>query len=321
MSTFDNTTQNMTTARPNSSNTAVTYSIVACFAVILCIFGLLGNAIVSWILVFKIKRTKYTVYILNLALADFLYLFFVAIVMLLMVDQMLNFRTQTKMTLTALEIMYDFGYLSGMFFLTAISVERCLSVLFPIWYKCHRPKRLSTITCIGIWLLGILLSLIDNLVCPSASFMKGTQECTSVQIFTSFLTFALVIPLMLMSSFTLIYVIKTTSKKCRPPKIYIAIIITVLVFLISVVPIRLLWILLYFKVLASNVYYVALFFSSTYCTVFNSMANPFIYFFVGRQRKRKFWGSINEALSRVFKDDDTECSNGSYGSTTVTNLG
>uniref|UniRef100_A0A8C5WIL2 G-protein coupled receptors family 1 profile domain-containing protein n=1 Tax=Leptobrachium leishanense TaxID=445787 RepID=A0A8C5WIL2_9ANUR len=266
-----------------------TPAIVASFAVIICIFGLLGNAVVSWILLFKIKRNKYTVYILNLATADFIYLVFVAIVLILMVHQMLSKTYQTPTTLLALEIIYDLGYTAGMFFLTAISVERCLSVLFPIWYKCYRPKHLSTITCGLIWLVGIVLSLVDNLVCNAASFSSGTKDCTIIQVFSAILTFAIVLPLMLLSSFTLIYVIKTTSKKSRPPKIYLAIIITVLVFLISVIPIRFLWINLYFKVIDANSYYVALFFASTYCTVFNSSANPFIYFLVGRQRTKKFW--------------------------------
>ncbi|KAG8576010.1 hypothetical protein GDO81_009744 [Engystomops pustulosus] len=296
----------------------VTYSVVACFGIILCLLGMIGNAIVTWILTFSIKRTKYTVYILNLAIADFLYLIFVAVVLLLMVDQMLNRNRLTKVTLLALEVMYDFGYNAGMLFLTAISIERCLSVLFPIWYKCYRPKHLSSFACGFIWLLGALLSLLDNFVCPSQAFMATTKECTGIQIFSTVLTFVFIIPLMLLSSFILIYIIKTTSKKSRPPKIYLAIIMTVIVFLISVAPIRLLWSLLYFKLLNNTITAVAFFFATTYCTAFNSSANPFIYYFVGRQRKKRFGGSINEALSRVFKDDETEQT--SDGSTTTSSV-
>ncbi|XP_063782365.1 proto-oncogene Mas-like [Pseudophryne corroboree] len=298
----------------------VTYSVVSCFAVVLCLLGLVGNAFVIWVLSFNIKRNKYTVYILNLAVADFIYLLFSAVVMFLMADQMINLRFQTRATLQALEVMYDFGYSAGMFFLTAISVERCLSVLFPIWYKCYRPKHLSAYSCGGIWLLGALLSLLDNFVCPAEAFEGMTIECTGVQVFSLVLTFVFVIPLMLVTSFILIYIVKTTSKKSRPPKIYVAIIVTVLVFLISVTPIRLLWFLLYFKSFTSKISALALFFTSTYCTLFNSSANPFIYFFVGRQRKKRFGGSINGALSRVFKDDDTEQSSGLDGNTSTTSM-
>ncbi|KAM5170152.1 proto-oncogene Mas-like isoform 1-T2 [Mantella aurantiaca] len=301
----------MTQAGNNSSNSSnsvdfVTYSVVASFAAIFCLFGLLGNAVVIWILSFKIKRTKYTVYILNLAFADFIYLLFVAVVMLLMVSQMVGRHFQSQTLLLALEVIYDFGYSASMLFLTSISVERCLSVLFPIWYKCYRPKHLSSFTCGFIWMLAILLSLLDNFICPSDSFQNMTKECTGVQVFSTVLTFVVIIPLMLLSSFILIYIVKSTSKKSRPPKIYVAIIITVMIFLISVAPIRLLWSLLYFKSFTNNMSAVAFFFTSTYCTVFNSSANPFIYFFVGRHRRKRFGGSVNEALTRVFKDDDTE---------------
>nr|DBA31666.1 TPA: hypothetical protein GDO54_007459 [Pyxicephalus adspersus] len=222
------------------SSIIVTYSVVASFAALLCIFGLLGNAVVIWILSFRLKRTKYTVYILNLGIADFIYLLFVAVVMLLMVSQMVRGQYHSATLLFALEIMYDFGYAASMLFLTAISVERCLSVLFPIWYKCYRPKHLSSFSCGFIWMLAVLLSLLDNFVCPANSFMTMTKECTGVQVFSTVLTFVFIIPLMLLSSFILIYVVKSTSKKSRPPKIYVAIILTVMVFLISVAPIRLL---------------------------------------------------------------------------------
>ncbi|XP_056425810.1 proto-oncogene Mas-like [Hyla sarda] len=301
-------TENLSSNGTHLQNTVdvVTYSVVACFGIILCLLGMIGNAIVSWILTFTLKRTKYTVYILNLAIADFIYLLFVAVLLLLMVDKMLNRVTPTSTTLFALEIMYDFGYNAGMLFLTAISVERCLSVLFPIWYKCYRPKHLSSGTCGLIWLLGAFLSLLDNFVCPSQAFMAMTKECTGTQIFSIVLTFVIIIPLMLVSSFILIYIIKTSSKKSRPPKIYLAIIFTVLVFLISVAPIRLLWSLLYFKAFENTMTGLAFFFVTTYFTSFNSSANPFIYFFVGRHRKKRFGGSISGALSRVFKDDETE---------------
>ncbi|KAM4748169.1 proto-oncogene Mas-like [Rhinophrynus dorsalis] len=323
---MDHVSLNNTTGTPvpeigqsgSQSHDFLKYSIVSCLAAIFGLFGLVGNALVFWILLFRMKRNKYTVYILNLAIADFIYLFFVAIVMLLMVDRILNSRSPPNIVLQGLEIMYDFGFAAGMLFLTAISVERCLSVLFPIWHKCHRPKHLSTSVCGLLWLFGIFLSLLDNFVCPADAFNRNTKECTAVQIFSSVLTFIIIIPLMILSSLTLIYVIKTSAKKCRPPKIYVAIIITVLVFLISVVPIRVLWLLLYLKLFPNSFETLALFFASTYCTVFNSSANPFIYYFIGRQKKKRLGGSMNEALSRVFKEDDTEQSSVYYGDNNMT---
>ncbi|KAG9489491.1 proto-oncogene Mas-like [Eleutherodactylus coqui] len=315
MAESGNISSNATQHSNNSDH--ITYSVVACVGFILCLFGMLGNAIVSWILTFKIKRTKYTVYILNLAIADFIYLLFVAVLLLLLVERMLNRKMPSATALFAIEVIYDFGISAGMIFLTAISVERCLSVLYPIWYKCYRPKHLSTFTCGLIWLFGVLWSLLDNFICPEESFLAGTKDCTGMQIFSTVVTFVILIPLMFLSSFILIYIIKTTSKKSRPPKIYLAIIMTVVVFLISVAPMRLLWTLLYFKAFTS-MSAVTFFFVTTYFTIFNSSANPFIYFFVGRHRKKRFGGSITAAMSRVFKDDETEQT--SDGNTTSSSM-
>lgn len=38
-----------------------------------------------------------------------------------------------------------FFYLTGLGIMTAISFQRCLSALFPIWYRCHCPKHLSAV--------------------------------------------------------------------------------------------------------------------------------------------------------------------------------
>ncbi|OCT89489.1 proto-oncogene Mas [Xenopus laevis] len=306
----------ITNGTQNSQN--IMFSVVASFAAFFSIFGLIGNAIVIWVLTFKMKRNKYTVYILNLAIADFIYLFFDAVFMLLLVVRMLSTRQPARMLIQAIEIIYDLGYTAGMLFLTAISIERCLSVVFPIWHKCYRPKHLSTWTCGFLWFFGTLFSLLDNFVCPANGFNQNTHQCTALQIFISVLTFAIIVPVMVMSSFTLIHVVRTTSKKCRPPKIYVAIIITVLVFLISVVPIKVLWLLLYFKLFPNNFHSLALFFASNYCTMFNSSANPFIYFFVGRQKTKRFSSTVNEALSRVFKEEETEQSTEYYTESNAT---
>ncbi|XP_009875152.1 PREDICTED: mas-related G-protein coupled receptor member D-like, partial [Apaloderma vittatum] len=56
--------------------------------------------------------------------------------------------------------------LSSLGLLTAISVERCVSVLFPIWYRCRRPKHLSGIVsgllwaCAGFFTSYLYLNLI-----------------------------------------------------------------------------------------------------------------------------------------------------------------
>ncbi|KFZ67106.1 Proto-oncogene Mas, partial [Podiceps cristatus] len=49
--------------------------------------------------------------------------------------------------------------------LTAISIERCLSVLCPIWCRSHRPKYLSGIISGMLWVLSLLLNTLGYVLC------------------------------------------------------------------------------------------------------------------------------------------------------------
>ncbi|NXS50941.1 GP152 protein, partial [Balaeniceps rex] len=40
------------------------------------------------------------------------------------------------------QFLYALGYYSGLFLLAAISLDRCLLVAAPLWYRCRRPARL-----------------------------------------------------------------------------------------------------------------------------------------------------------------------------------
>ncbi|XP_009693313.1 PREDICTED: mas-related G-protein coupled receptor member D-like [Cariama cristata] len=111
--------------------------------------GLLGNVVVMRFLGFHMKKSPFTVYVLNLAITDFfLILFFFSI-----------------------------------YLLTAISVERCLSILFPIWYRCHCPNHLSGIVCGVLWALpGLFITSLSLLVAAKSSinpliyFLVGSYQ-------------------------------------------------------------------------------------------------------------------------------------------------
>ncbi|NXP56804.1 GP152 protein, partial [Heliornis fulica] len=40
------------------------------------------------------------------------------------------------------QFLYGLGYYSGLFLLATISLDRCLLVATPLWYRCRRPERL-----------------------------------------------------------------------------------------------------------------------------------------------------------------------------------
>ncbi|XP_063781012.1 mas-related G-protein coupled receptor member D-like [Pseudophryne corroboree] len=302
----NNTDQNFSLEQDNggySQYAHIHFTIAAAVALGLCLIGLVGNIIVFWYLCFKLQRNRYTLYIINLAEADSIFILLSAMLLMININTMINTNPEFKgeeLLYFLVEVFYDSMQYTGMFLLTAISMERCMSVLFPLWYQCHRPHNLSTIMCAFLWVIGCLESLIENLVCPPEAFMSQTSQCTAVQIMTFLISVGICLPIMVISSFILLIKIKRTFREQYPPKLYIIIITAVLFFILSVIPLNFLWFLLYFQMLPTDVQSVSLFFASIFCTVLNSTINPFIYFIVGRKWKQSSNHSIHDALQIAF---------------------
>ncbi|XP_018424298.1 PREDICTED: mas-related G-protein coupled receptor member D-like [Nanorana parkeri] len=285
------------------------FTIAAAVALCLCVVGLVGNVIVFWYLRFKIQRNKYTVYIMNLSAADALFLIFTMLLLMVQINRLIgtnpNFIGKENLYLS-IEIFFDAMQYSGMFILTAVSMERCSAVLFPFWYQSHRPRNLSTIMCTALWILGCLESLLENLVCTTKAFKDQTVQCSAVQIVVFVLAIGICLPIMVISSFTLLAKVKRTFKQRYTPKLYIIIIIAVFVFILSVLPFNFLWFLMFFRLLPTDLTTASLFLAAVFSTVLNCTANPYIYFIVGKKWKQKSHYSIQEALQRAFREEDFE---------------
>ncbi|NXE15580.1 MRGRD protein, partial [Lophotis ruficrista] len=97
----------------------------------ICLCGLVGNGTVVWFLGFHMKKSPFTVYVLNLAIADFCLLLFLLVIHTLHIISILSGFIFFTYYLTK-EILMDlflFWYFASMYLLTAMSMERCLSVL------------------------------------------------------------------------------------------------------------------------------------------------------------------------------------------------
>ncbi|XP_074854670.1 mas-related G-protein coupled receptor member H-like [Carettochelys insculpta] len=259
---------------------------------VLCLFGLIANGVVLWFLGFRIKRNPFTVYILNLAAADFAY--FLCLGLLLTIYNV-------RHLFPSLGILYSnnsfcllllFTYSTSLYLLTAISTERCVSVLFPIWHRCRRPKHLSAAVCALLWALSCLLTGLASYDCVWTDLNNCYMMLTPLSA-VNFLIFA---PIMVVSSLTLVIKVQSSSQRRQPGKLYILILLTVLFFLFFATPFSI-------GIFLQNFYNP---FKLTFITVMqasiNSIINPVIYFLVGSYRNRQFRGSIKHALQRVFED-------------------
>ncbi|XP_060099056.1 mas-related G-protein coupled receptor member H-like [Heteronotia binoei] len=257
-----------------------------------CLCGLVGNSTVIWLLSFCIKRNPFTTYILNLAIADFGTLLNLSARVVLLLPRICN--TVPVLAFSLLFPCIFFTYSASLYFLTAISVERCLSVLFPIWYRCHRPERSSAVVSFLLWtipglLSGLLLVFNDYLVHESYLNVMTTIFTVNLLIFT---------PIMVASTLIMSIKICHSSKRRQPPRLYITISITLLFFVILAVPFS----VTYFVMLNTGLASLLLYDCSYLFASFNSSINPIIYYFVGRGREKRR-ESLKVVLKRAFRDE------------------
>ncbi|XP_053101956.1 mas-related G-protein coupled receptor member H-like [Hemicordylus capensis] len=273
----------------------IIFGIISIIVIFIVIFGLVGNGVAIWFLGFIFKRNPITTYILNLALADFGVLVSVIVYMSLYVS---NDTTETWVIFLHL---FLFTYTCSQYLLTAISVEKCLSVTFPLWYRCHRTRHLSPIACVLIWLVSgteYLVPIVFLVLKTSASFWDS--PITSKLI--SLVNFVFCTPLIVISTLTLLLRVHCSLYQTRRGKLYIAILLSLLFFLVFGTPLS---ILLIFHRFGSNTS-AAVQFIVLLCAPVNSSINPLIYFLLGRKKMRRSRESIKVMLHRVFSDN-AEC--------------
>ncbi|NXY47825.1 C3AR protein, partial [Ceuthmochares aereus] len=142
--------------------------------IIVFIIGIPGNGLVIWVAGLKMKRSVNIVWFLNLAVADF----------------MCCLSLPFSVVHLALHEYWPYGWLlckvipsviiftmfTSVFLLVAISIDRCLLVMKPVWCQNHRTVKFISLVCSGIWILAFVFC------CPvfyyrETSTYDGKTEC------------------------------------------------------------------------------------------------------------------------------------------------
>uniref|UniRef100_G3UHW0 G-protein coupled receptors family 1 profile domain-containing protein n=1 Tax=Loxodonta africana TaxID=9785 RepID=G3UHW0_LOXAF len=270
--------------------------------VIISLLGLFWNGTVLWLLAFRIKRNAFSVYILNLAGADFTFLccqlFFV------LTDILTNSYDISLSTLhSKLVAPIAFSsYTMDMSLLAAISTERCLSVFCPVWYRMHRPKHLSTIVCGLLWTKSLLVCTLTGVSCGFLFRDYSQQMCYNLTMVSAVLILLLV-SMMCVSSLTLFLRVQCSTQRHHPTKTYIIILLTVLVFLLCGLPFGMYWLLLDWWHQAILQFLTLPYYLIDILSCMNSSINPIIYFFVGSFRQWRKRESLRVILQRALGDE------------------
>ncbi|XP_069099115.1 C3a anaphylatoxin chemotactic receptor-like [Pleurodeles waltl] len=118
------------------------------------LLGLPGNALVIWVAGLKMKRTVNTVWFLNLAIADFVCC--LSLPFSIAHEALHGHWPYGDVLCKVLPAIIIFNMFASVFVLVAISMDRCLLVIKPVWSQNHRTVGLASWLCLGIWILAFL---------------------------------------------------------------------------------------------------------------------------------------------------------------------
>ncbi|XP_042251413.1 chemokine-like receptor 1 [Thunnus maccoyii] len=138
------------------------------------ILGVLGNGVVIWVTGFKMKKKVNTVWILNLAVADFL---FTAFLPFNVIYTAFGFHWPFGKFMCKLDNTVRFlNMFVSVYILVVISMDRYVSVVWPVWAQNHRSVCKASCVSLGVWVLGLILSL------PSFIFRDIVRSCDGKEI-------------------------------------------------------------------------------------------------------------------------------------------
>ncbi|KAG8147470.1 hypothetical protein E2320_022964 [Naja naja] len=272
----------------------LTENLFSVFCVIICILGLVGNGMTIYLLAFSIKRNSFTTFILNLSIADF-----GVLTSLIMEEILWIVLTLGKGNGIVETFQFFFSelflvtYSASQFLLTAISLDRCVAVLFPLWHRCHRPPYLPTLVCVLIWILCFPVPAVNFILYKTREF-----GYTSLWLYQLIVNGLLCTPLMVVSTVTLL-IHRRSKLQLNQRKLLTVILLALLFFLLFSLPMDVFYVIEYFG--SSNLLLMTI---GMECASFQQQHQPTPLFLSGRKkRKDQPRASLKLALQRVFKDE------------------
>ncbi|KAG7495849.1 prostaglandin D2 receptor 2-like [Solea senegalensis] len=136
--------------------------------------GIIENLLIVGVVGFHVRRSVISIWILNLAASDLLATAFLPFFTLYMARGN-TWTLGTTFCRIYSSIFFLNMFVSG-FLLAAISMDRCLVVLRPVWAQNHRDKQIVTKICGVIWALAVVCTIPfyifrDNIHLPSGQIL------------------------------------------------------------------------------------------------------------------------------------------------------
>lgn len=133
-----------------------THIISVVIYIISFVLGLLGNGTVIWVIAFKSKKTINNVWLLNLAMADFVFLFF----LFFYIDYILrDFHWDFGVAMCKINSFVSvMNMYASVLFLTVLSIDRYVSLVHMGWSQRYRTRKKAWAVCGCVWLSAAAMS-------------------------------------------------------------------------------------------------------------------------------------------------------------------
>ncbi|XP_056613398.1 C3a anaphylatoxin chemotactic receptor-like [Triplophysa dalaica] len=167
-----NIERNHSTELTGLSNTEI-FSISIYFVVL--VMGVIGNSLVIFVTGYKMETTVNSIWFLNLAIADFIFILFLILYIIVTFYKLVWPFGDVMCKITSLVSILNM--FASIFLLTAISLDRCLCTWVIVWAQNKRTLVKARIICVFVWLLSICCS-IPFVINRSVKKQDGVEHCS-----------------------------------------------------------------------------------------------------------------------------------------------
>ncbi|XP_014874100.1 chemokine-like receptor 1 [Poecilia latipinna] len=277
--------------------------------VVIFLLGFFGNMLVIWISGFKMRKTVNTTWYLSLAMSDFLFCAFLPfnIVSIAMKEWFFG-SFMCKFTSAALFI----NMFSSIFLLIIISMDRCVSVMFPVWAQNHRSVQKASAVVVFAWLLAAGMSIPSLIYRQVHTNSDGSQSCytnydtTSTHMITVVTRFIVgfVVPFTIIIICYSIIIFKLQNnrmaKSSKPFKVMTALIVA---FFVCWLPYHVFVLMeLNHRQYDLNVLTTGIQMGVILASA-NSFLNPLLYVFMGNDFQKKLKSSLLSKMENAMADE------------------
>ncbi|XP_071968916.1 C3a anaphylatoxin chemotactic receptor-like [Engystomops pustulosus] len=262
---------------------------------IIFILGIIGNGLVIWIARFRMKKTISVMWFLHLAIADLLCC---ASIPMRIAEWSFSGICSVSSGIYCLmnNILFYLNLSVSVLLLTAMSVDRWVSVMWPFWAKDHRTLKLVRITAGIIWGLSFIWT---GILFFYFHFLHNVKKSYVQDLIVDLISLVLmfVIPfLIIFTSYVTIYLKpRKSSRLQRSQRPYRIITAVILCFFIC-------WAPYYIWALTSQFQYDTTDIVIKCLAYLNSCINPIIYVIMGQDFRHSFLRSIPFRVEKALSE-------------------